>query len=533
VKKLVLALSVLAFGVAAAGAAGQAPAAKQHLFVGFSKAPGAAERALVARHGGTVNFSFPSVKALAIELHSAKVGDLARAGGVTYVEQDPERAPVGLEDAQLVPATNNGLYGLVTTNSDDAQAAGYDGTGVKACVADTALDTDHPDIAGNFEAGFNAFDGSSEVDAFALGVEETETHATHVSGTLLGVDNTVGILGVAPAADLYLARVLGTQRNGSVSGKSSQIMAGVEWLAEQGCKVINMSLGGPNRSRTEEALYEQITADGTLIVAAAGNDGRNRLSYPSAYSVVLSVGAVDSSNDHADFSNTGAALDISGPGVDVLSSVPENQALFGSVTTGASTFDALSIEFAGHTPSAGITGTLVNCGYGVSAVDCGTTPPAGFVALIQRGSPTKQSVSFAQKVDSAMVAGAAAAIIYNNVEGNFLGTLGSEDNGGTAWIPAVSVSDTDGTALVTHVGSSATVVNLLTRWDYFSGTSMATPHVAGAAALVFDANPSLTAVRVGEILQDTALDLGPAGDDTTFGSGLVDAHAAVLEAAGS
>jgi serine protease len=118
-------------------------------------------------------------------------------------------------------------------------------------------------------------------------------------------------------------------------------------------------------------------------------------------------------------------------------------------------------------------------------------------------------------------------VIYNNVAGNFNGTLGTADDNGTPWIPAVSVSDTDGAALVGQVGSSATVFNVATSWDVYSGTSMATPHVAGVAALVFGKNPSSTPAQVESTLKSTATDLGAAGYDTTFGYGLVNATAAL------
>ena len=531
VRKLLLAVFVVALALTAAAATGSAAApqsGREHLLVGFSKTPGAPERALVARHGGTVRFSFPQVDALAIDLDSAKISDLAREGGVAYVEQDPERTPLGLSDAQLVPSITNGLYGLVTTHAVDAHTAGYIGSGVKACVADTGLDTGHPDIAANFVDGYNAFDGGTPdtVDVFDLGVETTETHATHVSGILLGVDNTAGILGVATGADLYEARVLGTNDDGSVSGPTSVIMTGVQWLADQGCKVINMSLGGGTKSRTEEALYNQITAAGTLIVASAGNGGRTRVSYPAAYPSLLAVGAVDSSNAHAGFSNTGSALDISGPGVGVLSSVPNGQGRDASVTAGATAYGALGFEFAGTTGASGITATLVNCGFGESTTSCpaGTT---GKIALIKRGSPTHRSVTFSTKVTNAMAAGAAAAIVYNNVAGNFVGTLTTEDNAGTPWIPTVSVSLADGETLLTTVGTSVTLVNAPTSWDFFDGTSMAAPHVSGASALVLGKNGSLTPAQVRSILTASAQDLGVAGYDTTFGYGLVDATAAL------
>jgi serine protease len=530
VKKLLLLASLAGLVLAAAGGAGaRSAAAPEHLFVGFTKTPGAAERALVQRYGGTVRFSFSAVDALAVDLDQGKVGDLAREAGVAYVEQDPVRTPSGLSDletSQLTPALSNGLYGLVTTDAVGAHSSGYRGSGVKACVADSAIDTGHPDIAANFQAGYNAVDGNNTVDVFSLGVAKTETHATHVAGTLLGVDNSQGIIGVAPQADLYLARVLSTQSDGSVSGLTSEIMDGVQWLADQGCQVINLSLGGGVRSRTEEAFYDQIIADGTVVVAAAGNEGRKTIDYPAAYPAVLSVGAVDRNNEHASFSNTGKGLDLSAPGVDVLSSVPNGQGRDSSVVSGTTTFEAFGFEFADTTSSSGITDPLVDCGYAATAADCGT-PSGDFIALIERGKARGRSITFAQKVANAMDAGAVGAIIYNNETGNFQGTLGTADNDGTPWIPAVSVSDTDGATLLGEAGNSVTLVNAGTRWDYFSGTSMATPHVAGVAALVLGKDPSLTPTEVESILTESADDLGASGYDKTFGYGLVDATGAL------
>jgi subtilisin family serine protease len=516
-----LAALVAVFGLTA-GASAQSSAAREHVFVGFANTPGPAERALVQRHGGNVRFAFPSVNALAVDVSSEKIGQIARESGVRYVEQDPVREPLGLADTQLVPALSNGLYGLVTTRSVHAHSAGATGAGVKACVADTALATTHPDIAGNFVAGHDSFAGDNNVDVSDGGVAATETHGTHVAGILLGVNNSVGILGVAYNADLYHARVLGTQADGTVSGTTSQVMDGVQWLADQGCKVVNLSLGGGSPSRTEQALYSQLHNAGTLIVAAAGNDGRNRLSNPAAYGSVVSVAAVDVNNTIASLSNTGKGLDLAAPGILVLSSVPSGQGFEASVDAGGNTHRAFGMEFSSFT--AGFTDTLVNCGLASSAADCVGEPADGsWVALIQRGG-----TSFGSKVENAMTAGADAAIVYNNVAGDFVGTLGAEKTStGGSWIPAVSVSDTAGAALASVVGQNVTVVNVQSAWDHFDGTSMATPHVSGIAALVFGDNPSRTPTQVESILKNTATDLGKAGYDTTYGYGIPNADAAV------
>lgn len=510
-KKVLLALLAGAsLLVAAAAAAAPAPNAgsgsdRARVLVGFDRTPTAQDRAAIARAGGVVGADFSEIGALAVEIPSAGVGELARLGGVSYVEKDELRYPLGLATQQLTPSLSNGLYGLVTTKSTAAHARGVIGTGVKACVADTGLETTHPDIAANYVDGQN-FVGS-EPAANVRGAAD-ETHGTHVAGTVLAVNNTVGVFGVAYGAQLHHARVLANS-----GGTSSDIMEGVRWLVEQrSCKVVNMSLGGSFRSKTEENFYKSMRSKGALIVAATGNDGATKISFPAGYASNIAVGAVNRKNAHADFSNTGRNIDVSAPGVTVLSSVPAGHGSEASVTAG-SELTAYGLEFAGRT--SGTTGTLVDCGLG----QAGEFPAGvrGNIALIQRGT-----ITFADKVTNAMNAGATAAIIYNNAPEEFIGTLGGAGN----WIPAVSVSGDDGAILKGKVGTSATVVNQISDWDHYDGTSMATPHVTGVVALIWSAFPALSNTQVESRLFNTAQDLGAAGYDTTFGYGLVNADAA-------
>jgi serine protease len=304
-------------------------------------------------------------------------------------------------------------------------------------------------------------------------------------------------------------------------------MDGVRWLVEQAkCKVVNMSLGGSFRSGTEENFYKSMRSKGALIVAASGNDGATRISFPAGYSVNIAVGAVDRNDVRASFSNTGKNLDVTAPGVTVLSSVPANLGSEASVGTASGTVTAYGMEYAGKT--SGTTGTMVDCGKALAASDCGAAPPAGFVALILRGD-----ISFADKVKNAMDAGAAAAVIYNSAAGEFIGTLGSATTSdGRAWIPAVSTSGTDGATLKGQVGTAATVTNVISSWDHYDGTSMATPHVTGVLALIWSVNPTMSNSTVEDHLFKTADDLGSAGYDTTYGYGRVNAERAVRRAGG-
>src|SRR6476619_2923014 len=158
-----LAVSALAL-IAGASAATSAPS-REHLLVGYNHAPTAADRAAIASVGGKIRREFGSIAALAVDLPSGKAADLRSQSGVSYVETDGIRTPLSLSGTlpttQLVPSISNGLYCLVTTHIVEAQAAGYTGRGVTACVADTGLDTRHPDIAPNLLDTYNVFNNTS------------------------------------------------------------------------------------------------------------------------------------------------------------------------------------------------------------------------------------------------------------------------------------------------------------------------------------------------------------------------------------
>lgn len=494
----------------AADGPGAAPASRKNLFVGFKERPTPAQERLLESHGARIRSVFANVKAIAIDLDEARIGDVARAQGVDYVEEDPMRYKLGLGDAQLVPSLANGLYGLLTTKATAAHVAGITGTTVKVGVADTSLDYTHPDIAGNYASGTDTV-GAGDDDPIN---DDGETHGTHVAGTILAVNNSVGVRGVAYGAKLYHARVLGP--NG---GTTTDIMEGVRWLAvTQGCHIVNLSLGGGLSSRTEENFYKDMRATyGALVVAATGNDGRTRLSFPAAYAVNIAVGAVDVNNALASFSNTGKNIDVVAPGVGILSSVPIGTGSEAGVTVGLTSYRAFGMEFAART-TPDYTATLVNCGRG-QLTDFTNAAPAGFVALIERGD-----IDFATKAANAKTQGAGAVIIYNNVAGDFIGTLGAAGS----WLPTVSVSQATGTALKGTLGSPATVLNLVSNWDHYDGTSMATPHTAGVLALILEARKltvrnKANADAAENFLKSSCLNLGPAGYDTTFGSGLVQA----------
>ncbi|MEJ7576542.1 MAG: S8 family serine peptidase [Pyrinomonadaceae bacterium] len=481
-------------------------------FVRFSDGLTEDNKRAVRALGALVRHEFPDLRALAIKIDNPDVlAALQNIPGFEALEVDPKRYAMGLSTEQLKPTLTNGLYGLLTTKATTVHGNGITGAGINVGVADTSLDTLHPDIAANYKGGIDTV--ANDNDPIN---DDGETHGTHVAGTILGAFNTVGVYGVAYNANLYHARVLGP-----TGGYSSDIMDGVRHLVEvRGCKIVNMSLGGGLPSNTEQNFYNDMRSKGALIVAATGNDGATSISYPAGYASNIAVGAVDRNDVVASFSNKGTNIDVVAPGVGVLSSVPRGQGFESSVTTNAS-YTSFGMTYAGTT--AGTTGTLVDCRLGqVGEFPAGVS---GNIALIQRGT-----ISFADKVTNAMNQGATAAIIYNNVAGDFSGTLGAAGN----WIPAVTVSQETGNTLKSQAASStsATVVNQTSDWDYYDGTSMATPHVAGVLALIWSVNPTFTNTAVESYLFNTATDLGAVGYDTTYGRGIVNADAAVTQAQG-
>ena len=216
----------------------------------------------------------------------------------------------------------------------------------------------------------------------------------------------------------------------------------------------------------------------------------------------------------ADFSNFNDQVELSAPGVGVLSTVPyiENN----SLTVGGITYSANHIEFSARGTASG---ALADGGLCTSA---GTW--AGKVVLCQRGD-----ISFYDKVMNVQNGGGAAAVIYNNEPGSFLGTLGE---GSSSTIIGISLSQEDGLALVAgSLGEVATVSSSYTApasgYELYDGTSMATPHVSAVAALVWSSKPTATNAEVRAALQSSAMDLGTAGRDVYYGYGLVQAADAI------
>lgn len=199
-------------------------------------------------------------------------------------------------------------------------AQGLTGRGVGIAILDTGIDSGHPDFAGRIRAR-ESFVGPS--------ADDEHGHGTHVAGAAAGSGAASGgrYRGVAPQADLYVARVLA--RDGS--GRMSEVMAGIDWAVRQPVQVINLSLGGAAQpSDGADALSTMCDAAveaGYVLCCAAGNGGpqSSTIGSPAAARLVLTVGAVDDDDRVAAFSSRGPTSDgrpkpdLVLPGVGIIS----------------------------------------------------------------------------------------------------------------------------------------------------------------------------------------------------------------------
>lgn len=234
--------------------------------------------------------------------------------GVNNVSRIFLDAPVAAADTTSMPQIG----------APAAWAAGYTGTGVKVAVLDTGIDATHPDLVGQVVAAQNFSTSADTGDHFG--------HGTHVASIIAGTGAAEpagqDLRGVAYGAKLLNGKVLGDDGFGDDSG----IIAAMEWAAQNGASVINLSLGSGQPSDGLDPMSQAVNTlsdqYGVLVVAAAGNEGQfgtRNVSTPAAADRALAVGAVDASDTLADFSNTGpragdSALkpDIVAPGVDIL-----------------------------------------------------------------------------------------------------------------------------------------------------------------------------------------------------------------------
>lgn len=411
------------------------------------------------------------------------------------------------------------------------------GKGIKVGVLDTGIDYTHPDLAKAFKGGYDFVDNDKDPYETTPGDHAKDPsnppavndrgntywteHGTHVAGIIAGRGATSGgVKGVAPDAWIYAYRVLGPYGSGSNAG----VIAGIEQAVKDGMDVINLSLGSSNNNQysADSIALNNAMLAGVVVAVSAGNSGPNigTLTDPATSEMAITVG------------NSTPPTKVPAIMADGLPTITGSMMTF-SPELGNLEGQKLEVVYVGLGEPADFAGKDVK----------------GKIALMQRGN-----ISFHDKSVNAQNAGAAVAVIFNNAAGNFNGTMGEPGK----YIPTFSLTQADGLLLKGKIEAQGTLQATLgykleqdymndsssrgpalpgyalkpdiaapgtgirstvpaygkedrnadyrNAYEAFTGTSMAAPHIAGAAALMLEKyrGSSIDPFEVKALLMNTA-----------------------------
>jgi subtilisin len=324
-------LLVPALVLAAAPSAGAAPSERYIVVLKGSAAAEAVSGNHADRFGLRVTHVYShALKGYAASMPAAVADRLESLDQVAFVQRDR----VVRTAVQTLPT------GINRVDADLSPTAAIDGTdqrvNVDVAIIDTGIDLDHPDL--------NVFTAGGRNCLAPLPPDDMNGHGTHVAGTVGALDNTTGVVGVAPGARVWPVKVL----SDAGVGLTSHVVCGIDYVASQASEieVANMSLGGAgeddgNCGNTDgdaehRAICGAVNA-GVTFAVAAGNDGEDAAnSTPAAYDEVITVSALadfngqpgggapatcrsDQDDTFANFSNFGPDVDLIAPGVCILS----------------------------------------------------------------------------------------------------------------------------------------------------------------------------------------------------------------------
>jgi len=273
------------------------------------------------------------------EAPAAAAGRLAKLGEVAWAEANRWR-----ETSATTP--NDPRYasqwGLTQIGCPEAWDLTTGDPSIVVAIIDTGVDLNHPDLAPLLVGGHDFVDfpvGSTPKPGWVFegdytGVDATAQdehgHGTHVAGTVCSLsNNAAGVAGVCWNVRLMPVKVLARIRNTTTNqvrgtGSAAHIAAGIRWAADHGARVMNLSLGGYTDTTVEREAIAYAVSRGVVVVAAMANDNTVSPAYPAAYPGVIAVGATNSSDRRATFSNFGPHIDVAAPGVGIDSTYWDN-----------------------------------------------------------------------------------------------------------------------------------------------------------------------------------------------------------------
>jgi minor extracellular protease Epr len=326
---------------------------------------------LVKSVHGHVTHELKNLPVLTASVPAAALNGLKHNPNVKLIEPD----------VQVKVKSQTTDWGVSDVQAPTAWSNGFTGNGVKVAVVDTGI-APHEDLT---------VAGGVSMVSYTSAYADDDGHGTHVAGIIGARNNSLGVVGVAPDANLYAVKVLGSDG----SGYLSDVIAGIDWAITNHMDIVNLSLGSSTDSSTLHQEVDKAYNSGVLVVAAAGNDGgTNTVEYPGKYSSAIAVSAVDSNNKIASFSSTGSEVEVAAPGVNILSTYLNNTYAYMSGTSMATpmvTGQLALLKQANSTASAATLRSMLD----QDVLDLGAAgkdPLYGY-GLVQAGSIASQPVT--------------------------------------------------------------------------------------------------------------------------------------------
>lgn len=260
-------------------------------------------------NGAAIITSAKSIKAIEMDLLSNP--------HVTRIDTDFVRNWIKNTFTPLTPRTlkNNKEeqkipWGIARVNAPKAWPTTR-GEGIKVAVIDTGIDFEHPDL--KVLGGYNSTDP-------AISYKDDHGHGTHVAGTIAALNNRKGVVGIAPAADLYGVKVLDAEGSGTLE----TVIGGIQWAVENKMDIANMSLGADTGAEAFEEAINAASDAGLIIIAAAGNNS-GPVGYPAAYKNTIAISASTKEDRMASFSSRGPEVDFIAPGAGIESTYKDGE----------------------------------------------------------------------------------------------------------------------------------------------------------------------------------------------------------------
>lgn len=281
-----------------------------------SPTPAFVAKEIAGRTGSELLYTYSyAIKGFSAVVPTGRIREIQSDPRVLYVEKDQVYHLVDFDFGALGKGGGGGEQQAQTIPSGvlriGANQNSNKGTDVGVAVIDTGISLSHPDLAANIAGNVNFVNTRKNGN-------DDNGHGSHVAGTIAAIDNTIGVVGVAPQAKLYAVKVLDV----SGSGWISTIVKGIDWVTARAStiKAANMSFGGGHSTSLHIAVQNMVAA-GVTAVVAAGNSYANSLNYdPASYSEVITVSALhDLEDGFAYFSNWGSPIDLIAPGVSIYS----------------------------------------------------------------------------------------------------------------------------------------------------------------------------------------------------------------------